>query len=219
MSCHSQIQSTRSAVLLTATTLLGFTVACRTVNHSSQSTIDADVSSIDGGGKGAYHVIQYEGSSAYTSNPEKGKCQLFIYTSKKENKVLAVKFKGLTRDFEVTTYKVGGPAEDNKDRIDLKTDLERADYKDIAFPGYIRIARSEETERGPALLSKTLIVVDIAVHGEQDGYFGTVVGTEVYKTKMIGGITTDDTSRQRKTLSCDGVKKVAESDTSDLPKH
>jgi len=113
------------------------------------------------------------------------------------------------------SYKVGGVLEPNKDRIDMKVDLARQDYKELA--GYTRIAHSEETEK-KSITASGLIVVDVAVIREDGDVFGTVVGSEVHRMKLIGGLVMDDSSRERETVTCNYVKKVSDKETDDIDK-
>lgn len=195
--------------------LLASTVGCRTSDHEGANSLaDANDAPTT---KSPYHATHYVGKSSYIDNADRGKCYLSIYTNTEDHKLAAVRFRGLTRDFEPNSYAIGGSVDENQDRIELKNNLERVEYKDIAIDGYTRIARSEETVKN-SLTAKRLIIVDVAVRGETQDFFGSVIGTEVYKLKMLGGLTMEDSGHERETVSCDAVRKVSEEDTEELPK-
>jgi len=210
--CHF---SNHAALVLTSALISLSSLACKSTNAKDQSSLASATQPTDTKSS-AYTVTHYEGKVSYQTKSDAQRCQLYIYKSNKDGKIAAVRFSGGTRDFELRSYTIGGPAEENKDRTDLKNDLERTQYKELE--GYTRIARSEETEK-KSLTSSTLIITDVAVRDERPDWFGTVVGTEVYKIKLIGGMTMDDSSRERETVTCFGVSKVDEKGVDELPKY
>lgn len=203
-------------VLALTTALISMTSwSCKSTNARDQSGLASASQSTDPKSS-AYTVTHYEGRVAYQTKADYQKCHLYTFKANKDGKLALVKFLGGTRDFELRSYRIGGPAEENKDRIELKVDLERTPYKELE--GYTRLARSEETEK-KTLTHSTLIITDVAVRDEKPDWFGAVVGSEVYKLKMIGGMTMDDSSRERETVTCVAVAKVDEKGTDELPKN
>ena len=214
LSC-SHIVVRKFATLFASVSLIVSAAACKSTGSSGKNGLASADQSGEAVAKMRYLVTQYQGKVAYNTKPEYQTCNLYIYKSNQDGKVAAVKFSGGTRDDEMGSYQVGGALEPNKDRIDMKIDLERQEYKDLA--GYTRIAHSEETEK-KSLTASGLIVVDVAVIREDGDVFGTVVGSEVHRLKLIGGMVMDDTSRERETVTCVYVKKVSEKETDDIDK-
>ena len=208
-------KNTHAALYLSTALLTMSSVSCKSTNAKDHSALASSDQGADPAAS-TYTVTHYQGRNAHQTRPELLQCNLYIYKSNKDGKVAAVRFIGVTRDSEKRSYAVGGPAEANKDRTDLKVDLESTEYKELL--GYTRIARSEETEK-KSLTSSTVIVTDVAVRGERPDWFGSVVGSEVYKIRIIGGMTMDDTSRERETVICDGVSKVDAKGTDEIPQN
>ena len=203
------------ATLCASASLFVFASACKTTGTGGKNGIVSAEQSGEAVAKLQYHVTQYQGKVAYSTNPDQQTCNLYIYKSNQDGKVAAVKFSGGTRDSEFRQFKVGGAVEPNKERLEMKVDLARQDYKELQ--GYTRLAHSEETEK-KSLTWSGLVVVDIAMTREDGDVFGTVVGTEVHRMKVVGGMVMDDTSHARETVTCNYVKKVSDKETDDLDK-
>jgi len=215
MFTRSHLAFTKFVTLLATVSLVVCASACKSTGSSGKNGLASADQSGEAVAKLRYHVTQYQGKVAYATKPDYQTCNLYIYKSNQDGKVAAVKFSGGTREFEMGSYKVGGVLEPNKDRIDMKVDLARQDYKELA--GYTRIAHSEETEK-KSITASGLIVVDVAVIREDGDVFGTVVGSEVHRMKLIGGLVMDDSSRERETVTCNYVKKVSDKETDDIDK-
>ena len=215
MFSFSHLVGKKFAALLASAALFVSGFACKTMGSGGKNDIAAAEQSGEPVAKLRYHVTQYQGKVAYATKPDYQTCNLYIYKLNQDGKVAAVKFSGGTREFEMGSYQVGGTLEPNKDRIDMKVDLGRQDYKELE--GYTRIAHSEETEK-KSLTASGLIAVDVAVIREDGDVFGTVVGTEVHRMKLIGGLVMDDSSRERETVTCNYVKKVSDKETDDIDK-
>jgi hypothetical protein len=131
MFTRSHLVVTKFATLLATVSLVVFASACKSTGSSGKNGLASADQSGEAVAKLRYHVTQYQGKVAYATKADYQTCNLYIYKSNQDGKVAAVKFSGGTRDSEFRQFKVGGAVEPNKDRLEMKVDLARQEYKTL----------------------------------------------------------------------------------------